>query len=445
MIQLLFLLILGLLMQGARSYAPATDLGGSPGGTVLAAGFLLLAAYLSGMVFKRLSLPKLTGYLACGMIAGPEVLGFVTKSMLDDLKIFNGLATALIALSAGTELEIHALRPLFGAIRRIALVGILGTIAILSALVFLLRGSLPFMEGLSPVQIGVVSAILGVVLAAQSPAVVVALRKEMEAEGPLTRTVLGLVVVAEMTIVLLYTVFSAIGKGVLGGGGSWTESLIHMAVEIPGSIVVGAAVGWVIAFFMRRVQNEGALFIVTLGFLLAEVGSRLGFDVLLVALAAGVVVQNATDQGHRLHADVEAGSLPVYVTFFSVAGASLHLSALFSLIVPVLIFCLVRASSYLAGGYFGARLAGAPAVIRKYAGFGMLPQAGLALSLAILFSRQFPQLGDQASALVFGVVSVNELISPVLYRWALVRSGEASAKPEAPLEQIAPEQGAEVA
>jgi Kef-type K+ transport system membrane component KefB len=142
---------------------------------------------------------------------------------------------------------------------------------------------------------------------------------------------------------------------------------------------------------------------------------------------------------------VEAGSLPVFVTFFSVAGASLHLSALASLMAPVLIFVAVRAASYLAGGYLGARLAGSPDVVRKYAGFGMLPQAGLALSLAILFTKQFPLLGDAAGALIFGVVTVNELISPVLYRWALVRSGEASSKMDAPLEQIAPEEGAETA
>lgn len=445
MTQLLFLLLLGLLMHGARSYVPAAGIGQAPGGTVLGAGFLLLAAYLAGVLFKKLSLPKLTGYLICGVLAGPEVLGFISKGMLEDLKIFNGLATALIALSAGTELEIHALRPLFKTIRRITLVGILGTIAILSASVYLLAGMLPFTRGLEPLQLAMVSLVLGVVLAAQSPAVVVALRKEMEAEGPLTRTVLGLVVVAELVIVLLYTAFSAITKAVLGAGGSWSESAVHMAIEIPGSIVVGLVIGWVIAFFMRRVQNEGALFVVTLGFLIAEVGSRLGFDILLIALAAGIMVQNRTEMGHRLHDDVEAGSLPVYVTFFSVAGAALHLHALFSLFVPVLIFCSVRAASYLAGGYIGARMAGSPDVVRKYAGFGMLPQAGLALSLAILFSKQFPQLGDEASALVFGVVSVNELVSPVLYRWALSRSGEASSKAEAPLEVLMPQDGAETA
>ncbi len=445
MTQILFILILGLLMRGARSYVPDTGIGQVPGGTVLGGGFLLLAAYVSGVLFKKLNLPKLTGYLVCGVAAGPEVLGFISQAMLEDLKIFNGLATALIALSAGTELEIHALRPLFRTIRGITVIGILGTIAALSGCIFLLRGMLPFMNGLDAVQMAAVSLVLGVVLAAQSPAVVVALRKEMEAEGPLTRTVLGLVVVAELIVVLAYTIFSAAAKGLLGGGGSWSDSAIHMAVEIPGSIVVGLVIGWVIAFFMRRVRNEGALFIVTLGFLIAEVGSRLGFDILLIALAAGVMVQNRTEMGHRLHADVEAGSLPVYVTFFSVAGAALHLHALASLLGPVLILFSVRAVSYLAGGRLGARMAGSPEVVRKYAGFGMLPQAGLALSLAILFTRQFPQLGDEAGALVFGVVSVNELISPVLYRWALVRSGEASSKPEAPLEQLPIEEGIESA
>jgi Kef-type K+ transport system membrane component KefB len=190
-------------------------------------------------------------------------------------------------------------------------------------------------------------------------------------------------------------------------------------------MIAGLLVGVLVSAVMRVVKNEGALFIVTVGFLIAEVGERIGFDILLVALAAGLYVRNATDLGHRLHEDVEAGSLPVFVTFFSVAGAGLHLSALISLIAPVMVMCAVRAGGYLAGSWLGARIAGAPDVVRKYAGFGMLPQAGLALSLALLFVREFPQFGEAAAALVFGVVSMNELICPVLYRIALIRSGEA--------------------
>jgi hypothetical protein len=96
-----------------------------------------------------------------------------------------------------------------------------------------------------------------------------------------------------------------------------------------------------------------------------------------------------------------------------------------ALIVPVVIMCSVRAGSYLAGARLGARIAGAPDSVRRYAGFGMLPQAGLALSLALLFVREFPKFGEDAGALVFGVVTLNELVCPVLYRLALLRSGEA--------------------
>jgi Kef-type K+ transport system membrane component KefB len=378
-----------------------------------------------GTLFKDLGLPKLTGYLVTGVIAGPSVLDLVSNSMLADLRIFNGVATALIALTAGSELEFKTVRPLLRTVRWIALIGLLGTIGLLAGTIWLARDLLPFMRGLETFPMVFLGLTLAITLAAQSPAVVVALRKEVEADGPLSTTVLALVVVAEIAVVLLFAVFSSVAQAAFGAGGSWMQTAIRLAWEIPGSMVAGLLIGVLVAAVMRVVRNEGALFIVTVGFLIAEVGQRIGFDVLLVALAAGLYVRNATDLGHRLHEDVEAGSLPVFVTFFSVAGAGLHLSALFSLIVPVMLMCAVRAGGYLTGSWLGARIAGAPDVVRKYAGFGMLPQAGLALSLALLFVREFPQFGGDAAALVFGVVSMNELVCPVLYRIALLRSGEA--------------------
>jgi Kef-type K+ transport system membrane component KefB len=422
--QLVQIVILAALMQAVESFAPR-GVASEPGGVILGGGFLLLAGYLMGTLFKDIGLPKLTGYLITGVIAGPAVLGLISDSMLTSLRIFNGVATALIALTAGSELEFRAVRPLLNTIRWIALVGLLGTIGLLTVAVWLARGLLPFTRGLDGFQLTMLSLTLAVTLAAQSPAVVVALRKEVEAEGPLSKTVLALVVVAEIAVVLLFAVFSSIAKAAFGGGGSWTDTALRLAWEIPGSLLAGLLVGVLIAAAMRIVTHEGALFIVTVGFLIAEVGERIGFDILLVALAAGLYVRNATKLGHRLHDDVEGGSLPVFVAFFSVAGAGLHLSALVALIVPVAILAAVRATGYLAGARLGARIAGAPETVRKYAGFGMLPQAGLALSLALLFLREFPKFGDAAGALVFGVVTLNELVCPVLYRIALLRSGEA--------------------
>ena len=412
-------------MQAVESFAPQGGLGSGPGGVILGGGFLMLAAYLMGTMFKDFGLPKLTGYLITGVIAGPAVLGLVSDSMLTSLRIFNGVATALIALTAGSELDFRAVRPLLKTIRWIALVALVGTIGLLAAALWVARDLLPFTKGLGGFQLTMLSLTLAVTLAAQSPAVVVALRKEVEAEGPLSKTVLALVVVAEITVVLLFAVCSSLTQAAFGGGVKWTDTAVRLAWQIPGSLVAGLLIGILIAAAMKVVTNEGALFIVTVGFLIAEVGERIGFDVLLVALAAGLYVRNVTSLGHRLHDDVEAGSLPVFVSFFSVAGAGLHLSALAALIVPVMIMCIVRAGGYLSGAWMGARIAGAPEAVRKYAGFGMLPQAGLALSLALLFVREFPKFGDQAGALVFGVVTLNELVCPVLYRIAILRSGEA--------------------
>ena len=423
--RILLIIVLGVLIQATQSFAPVQGLGSGPGAVVLGGGFLMLSAYLMGTLFKDLGLPKLTGYLITGVIAGPSVLDLVSNSMLADLRIFNGVATALIALTAGSELEFKTVKPLLRTVRWIALIGLLGTIGLLAGTIWLARDLLPFMRGLETFPMVFLGLTLAITLAAQSPAVVVALRKEVEADGPLSTTVLALVVVAEIAVVLLFAVFSSVAQAAFGAGGSWMQTAIRLAWEIPGSMVAGLLIGVLVAAVMRVVRNEGALFIVTVGFLIAEVGQRIGFDVLLVALAAGLYVRNATDLGHRLHEDVEAGSLPVFVTFFSVAGAGLHLSALFSLIVPVMLMCAVRAGGYLTGSWLGARIAGAPDVVRKYAGFGMLPQAGLALSLALLFVREFPQFGGDAAALVFGVVSMNELVCPVLYRIALLRSGEA--------------------
>jgi Kef-type K+ transport system membrane component KefB len=117
--------------------------------------------------------------------------------------------------------------------------------------------------------------------------------------------------------------------------------------------------------------------------------------------------------------------LPVYVLFFCLAGASLNAGLLQQVLAPTLLICVVRAAGLLAGARLAGRVAAAPPTVRRYAGFGLLPQAGLAQALALLFTRTFPEFGEQAATLVLSVVMVNVLLPPVAYRFALIRSGEA--------------------
>lgn len=418
---LVLLAIVGL-MTAARSFEVSGENIGS--GTALAIGFLLLSAYLTGWIAKQLGMPKLTGYLLAGLIAGDSLLALIPEAATGDLSIFTGVAVSLIALTAGTELEMKTMRPLMRTIGWLSLIASLGTVVVLTGAAYLMRGYLPFMEGLSPMAAVAMAAILGVVMSANSPAVVVALRTEMAADGPLCRTVLGTVVMGDLIVIVLFAAVGAAAAPLLGSE-SDQGALIHLVWHIGGSLVVGCLVAGILFVFLRFVAQSTALFVVAIAFVFAEVGARIGLDPLLVALSAGIVVRNATRFGDALHEAIEGSSLPVYLVFFAAAGASIHLDVLALVGLPALAFAVIRAVTYLGASSLATRIAGAPPVVRRYVGFGLLPQAGLALALALLMVKSFPAVGQSAGTLVLGVVALNEMVMPIVYRFALLRSGEA--------------------
>jgi Kef-type K+ transport system membrane component KefB len=427
-VNVLLMLVLWGLMEAVRSFTVGT---GGTGGTSLAFGYLLLTAHFTGNVFHQLRLPRLTGYITAGIVVGPSVLGLLNADMVESLELVDGMAVAMIALTAGTELELRAMRPLLRSIGWLTLTAVIGTAVLLTGAIFAARDMLPFFADLELPQALAIAAVLAVVMVAQSPAVVVALRNEMRADGPVARTVLGVVVIADLVVIFLFAVASSVAKSTLGGDADMLASLGTIAWELLGSLVVGSLMGGVLALYLRKVRGGAAMFLLTVAFIMAEVGQRLHFDPLLLALAAGVLVRNASSVGDELHRQIETTSLPLYVLFFAVAGATLHLDALALVGVPACIFVLVRAGGFLVGANVGARLAGAPDSVRRWVGLGLLPQAGLALALSALFAKTFPELGEHARALTLGVVAINEMVAPALYRLALVKSGEAGKRESA--------------
>ena len=367
---LLLIVVLGL-MHAARSFAPQPGLGTSPAATTLGGGFILLAALFVGNLFRQIGLPQLTGYLSLGIACGPHVLNLLSEQMLEQLRIFNGVAIALIALTAGTEMNFRTIRPLLRGIAWMTLIAVLGTVLVISVTAYLARGFLPFTTGLTDVQVMAVALVLGVTMSSQSPAVVVALRKEMEADGPLTRTVLGVVVVSDIVIIVLFALVSSVAKILLGGGVAEALTGSTLVWEIFGSAGAGLLIGMLLAVYLRRVEGGGALFVIITGFLVAEVGQRIHLDPLLVGLFAGIFVRNFSKFGDILHHKIEASSLPVYVSFFAVAGATIHLDVLALVGIPAALFVLVRGCSFLTGSRIAASVAKSPDAVRRYAGFGL--------------------------------------------------------------------------
>lgn len=435
--RIFLLIVFAGLMHATRSFAPqAGEDGAGAAGTAVAFGYLLLSALFAGSIFKSFGLPRLTGYLVTGILAGPQVMGLVSLPALDNLEIFNGMAIALIALTAGAELGVREMKPLLRSIFWIIVVAILGVMAILSATIYLCRDLLPFFNDLTLIQAVGVATVLGVTMTAQSPAVVIALRSEMQAEGPVSRTVLGVVVLSDLVVILIFAVVSSLTTTLFGNSADALETAGRLAWEILGSVGAGVLAGLLLAGFFKHVKGGAALFVLAVAFVMAEVGQRVDFDPLIIACAAGALVRNFTAYGHQLLEEIEGSSLAVYVVFFAVTGASIHIDALQLVGIPAAIFVLVRGTGFYGLNWVAGTIARAPMAIRKYAGFGLMPQAGLALALALLFSRTFPDLGATASALVLGGVAINEMVAPILYRFALVKSGEAGAANATPSPEL---------
>lgn len=426
MISVFALLAIAGLMQAARSFAPGAS---QPGGTELAFGFLLLAAYFTGKVFNKLGLPKLTGYIAAGIITGPAVLGLVEKDMTIQLKLVGGVATAILALEAGGELNLRAVKPLFRVVRRVTLFAVFGGMIALAGALLLMRPIVPFLDQLPFSHALVVASSLAVALSAQSPAVVMALIGETRAEGNFTRMVLTLVIVADLAVIVCYGIASSVANAVIAGQIDLGGAIGGIAWEVFGSMGVGLFIGFVLGVFVIYVGKGMGLFTVMMCFVLAEIGHAVHLDPLIIALTAGIWLENVSRANARdLLKAFERASLPVYLVFFALAGAKLDLRALYALALPVAIIVTTRASFFFLGCRIATNVPEADPVVRRMVWLGLLPQAGLALALAELVRRSFPAFGDAAFALVVGVVATNELLAPVILRIAFLRSGEAGRR-----------------
>ncbi|AKF03016.1 cation:proton antiporter [Sandaracinus amylolyticus] len=415
------------LMEAARRTAAPGDPRASGSAILLGVGFVLIVSWALSRIVEQLRLPKLTGYMAAGITAGPFVLGYLDHEVVRGLSQVNGVAVALIALTAGSEINVRAMRSLMRSIGWISFVAVIGTAVVLSLVAYAISPELPFFEGVPEHERMALAAVIGIVVASGSPAVVVAIRAETRADGPTARTVLGVVVIADLIVILLFAIASSVARAIALGDADQDTTLRALAWELFGSMTIGLVTGVLLAVGMRLLKRSGGagMFAMTTCLVAAEVGRRIHLDPLLLMLTAGMFVENVAGEGEELRHTYEDASLPVFVLFFTVVGASIRLDVLPVVVVPAAILVGVRAAGLLGGTRIAARLADAPTAVEKWAGFGLLPQAGLANALAILVARTFPGYGDGMSALLLGIVALNAVLTPALFRLALVRSGEA--------------------
>ena len=402
--------------------------GTAHGSATLFLGFLLLASYLAGRAAKATALPQITGYLLVGILVGPSVLGLFPESMIEGSRFVNGVALALIALSAGGELRLQALRERMRSIGVITLFQIVCMFVLVAVAVYWARDSIGFLQG-QPRRVAVAVALLfGLVAVAKSPATTIAVITEEKARGIFTDTVLGITVVKDVVILVLIALFLPLASTIVDPAGGFSlHAVQEILVAILGSLAVGALLGWTVTLYLSRIREYRILFVLGVAFLSVHLGAWLQQESILIAMAAGFFVQNFSRQGRRLLHALEANSLPIYALFFAIAGADLDIAVLRTTWVVATAIVLTRMVALWVSTYLGAQLVGDPPVIRHHAWMGFLAQAGVTLGIANLVRERFPVWGVHMATIIVATIAVNQIIGPPAFRWALVRSGESHA------------------
>ena len=401
----------------------------------LAAGALLLCGIFAGKVAKQLGLPRLTGYLLIGVAVGPFALGFIPKEGVKGLELVKGLAVSLIALAAGLELHL-ALVKRVGA-RALALCALVVTVVFVAccATVIAIRPWVSFLAGMSWPQTLAVASLLSSVVVSFSPTVTIAVVQEMRARGSFTEFLMALVILGDVLVLVVFAVSAGLVRASQGGAMDLGGLAAGIGWELFGSMVIGALLGVGTIVYLRKVGREVPVFISALCFAAAEGGAKLHLSPLLLSLAAGAVVANLDPRsGHRLHEAVQKAGLPVFALFFAAAGAGLHLDALGKVGAIAIVLVLVRAAAI----FFSSRQFAPKSDPRlgRLLWMGLISQAGVTFGLASLISRTFPTFGPEMEVLIVAMVTIHELVGPLLMRRALVQSGDAHPEPDTVPERV---------
>ena len=403
---------------------------------------LLSFSILSGLIMSRaakmVNLPSVTAYLVAGLLIGPFVLGragirgigFSTMEEVNSFSIISQAALGFIAFEIGNEFRLKDLKTMG---RSAITVGILQAV-ITTIVVDIALLSLHF---LFPSLISMSSAItLGAIAAATAPAATLMVVKQYKAQGPMTKLLLMVVAIDDAVGLVLFSLSFGMATAMETGAISITGVLVEPLVELVLSILLGVLGGVGLNVLEKYFHSRSKRMSLAVAFVMMTVGVSMltwkvggvkcGFSLLLVCMVEGTVFCNINETSQELMDRVDRWTGPLNMLFFVLSGAELDLSVLSNPMVLFigLVFIVFRSLGKISGAYLSCRMEKTSPIIQKYLGITLLPQAGVALGMA-LTARSLAD-GEVVGNVVLFAVLLYELFGPTLTKWALLKAGEIS-------------------
>ena len=380
-------------------------------------GLFLLAGFAAHVLGRRVHVPRVTLLLLLGFAAGPSVFNLIPAQTSDWFPLAARLALSIIGFQLGERFFGKEPRKTGAMLLTMSITYVL--FAAVSVTVVLLWFGFPLALAL----------LLAGIAPACAPASILDVIREAEARGPVTNAVLGVVAIGDAWGVLLFSILLVVAQATMGQEVSATHFL-HGVWEVVGGILLGILVGLPMAWLTGRIRPGELTLVETLGFvfLCSGLATRFELSHILACMSMGATVSNLARHHQRPFHAIEEVEQPFLITFFLLAGLSFDSGQLRNVGLAGGAYVMARSLGLIVGGFLGGSIAKAPRAIRTHVGWCLLPQAGIALGLALIAAERIPTLGKEVLSVVVGATIVFEIVGPILTRLVLIHAGEAAPR-----------------
>ncbi|MCO6406670.1 cation:proton antiporter [Hoeflea alexandrii] len=376
---------------------------------LIAVGILFLAGLLLDKVGRIVHVPRVTLLILLGAVVGPPLLDWLPHDFNKSDEFYAPTALTMVAFLLGGSLSPETLKSHGREIMIISLTLVAVSVAVVATGLWLI--------GL-PVGIAV---LLGGMSAATDPAATHDVITQAGAKGRFATNLLGIVAIDDAWGLLAFSMAMTLA-GIMVDQNA-TMALIHGATEVGGAIALGLAIGLPAAFLTGRIKPGEPTLIEAIGLVFLCAGLALHFQVsfLLTGMVCGTTIVNLARHHDRPFHEIERIEWPFMLLFFVMAGASLKTGNLMEVGYICIAYFILRAFARLLGGWAGGRLAGLPHHESRMTGLGLMPQAGVAIGMALVASERFPEIGELLLAVAVASTIAFELIGPFLTQTAIRR------------------------
>ena len=377
---------------------------------------IIFTGIIGGRLAKKFKLPNVSGYIVGGLLIGPSFIKLVASGEAAQFNIINEVALAAIAFSIGSEFLWEHIKKIGKNIMIITFVQVVGTMALVFFTLFLVFNQ----------DFGF-SLVASSIAAATAPAGIVLVIRELKAKGPLVDTILPVIAIDDALGLMAFGISLSIVKLLSKGGDfSFLKMISSPVIEIVGSLLLGAVLGFLLSYISKKAKGKDELLSMVIGFIIlgASLSNLLGVSPLLTCMMIGAMVINLVQNANRIFDIVSDFTPPVYVLFFTLAGASLDVRILTKVGFIGIGYIIARTLGKVIGAGVGAKIVDAPSNVVKYLGMALLPSGGIPIGLALIVASELPSIGEAITTIVLFSILIFDIIGPVLTRIGIVRSGE---------------------